>query len=390
MKKKNIIFIVLSIVIVLISLIIINEVIPIINEKDCKNRIFNKMQNKSDNVIRGIVGIIPQNNKDGLTIYNGIGSGIIFDKKDNIYYVVTAKHVVNIKNSNFKIFTKDTEFSGKTIKTDDNVNFEIPDENYYDSLLDGKVEYISKTDDIAILSFEYNGDLTVLDFETNKLSKNDKIMVIGHPEGKRYQVTYGYIKSRLKNIKGDKVIEHNAYMKHGNSGGVALTENMKIAGINISGTFTLLGHFKSGYMIPYDIVKENINIFNASIETSKDINLSNEQTNNWSKDKVKMIVKNISKDKTSAVLVIEDKNDVPISWNTNYSIQRLSEANVWYNIKSNNTIEMLMKIIAPNEFGITEIQLDWKDIYGELRNGTYRIVKEKNFTTLYSEPFNIK
>ena len=348
------------------------------------------MQNKSDNVIRGIVGIIPQNNKDGLTSYNGIGSGIIFDKKNNIYYVVTAKHVVNVKNSNFKIFTKDTEFSGKTIKTDDNVNFEIPDENYYDSLLDGKVEYISKTDDISILSFEYNGDLTVLDFETNKLSKNDKIMVIGHPEGKRYQVTYGYIKSRLKNIKGDKVIEHNAYMKHGNSGGVALTENMKIAGINISGTFTLLVHFKPGYMIPYDIVKENINIFNASMETSKDINLSNEQTNNWNKDKVKMIVKNISKDKTSAVLVIEDKNDVPISWNTNYSIQRLSEANVWYNIKSNNTIEMLMKIIAPNEFGITEIQLDWKDIYGELRNGTYRIVKEKNFTTLYSEPFNIK
>ena len=41
-------------------------------------------------------------------------------------------------------------------------------------------------------------------------------------------------------------------------GSVAVTENMKIAGINISGTFTLLGHFRFGYMIPYDIVKNNI------------------------------------------------------------------------------------------------------------------------------------
>ena len=84
-------------------------------------------------------------------------------------------------------------------------------------------------------------------------------MVIGHPEGNRYCITYGYIQSGLKDITGDKVIEHNAYMKQGNSGGVALTENMKIAGINIAGSFTLLGHYKTGYMIPYDIVQDNIN-----------------------------------------------------------------------------------------------------------------------------------
>ena len=87
-------------------------------------------------------------------------------------------------------------------------------------------------------------------------------MVIGHPEGNRYQITYGYIKSGLKDIRNDKVLEHNAYMKHGNSGGVALTENMKIARINIAGSFTLLGHYKVGYMIPYDIVEDNIKTWN--------------------------------------------------------------------------------------------------------------------------------
>ena len=83
-------------------------------------------------------------------------------------------------------------------------------------------------------------------------------MVIGQTEGNRYRVSYGYIKSNLKTVANDKVIEHDAYMKQGNSGGVALNENMRIVGINISGKLTLLGHFRSGYMIPYNIVEETI------------------------------------------------------------------------------------------------------------------------------------
>ena len=258
MKNTNVFLIIISVVVVIVAFAMVKEVIPIINENKSKNRIFNEMQDESDEVIKGIVGIIAESDMNGLSNHNGIGSGVIFEKKDNTYYVITAKHVINIENSKFKIFTKDTEFSGQTIQADDNVNFEIPDDEYYESLLDGKIEYISGTTDLAILSFEYDGNLTVLDFESNKLSKNDKIMVIGHPEGNRYQISYGYIISNLKDVRGDKVIEHNAYMKQGNSGGVALTENMKVAGINIAGSFTLLGHYKVGYMIPYDIVKDNI------------------------------------------------------------------------------------------------------------------------------------
>ena len=217
------------------------------------------MQAKSNDVIRAVVGITTENEKEGLKSHSGIGSGVIFDKKDNTYYVITAKHVVEKENSKFKLFTKDTEFSGQLIKADEDINFEIPDDDYYNSLLDSKIEYISNTTDLAILSFEYNGQLTVLNFENNKTSINDRIMVIGHPEGNKYQITYGYIKSGLKNVKNDLVVEHNAYMKQGNSGGVALTENMKIAGINIAGSYTLLGHYKVGYMIPYNIVEDNIN-----------------------------------------------------------------------------------------------------------------------------------
>ena len=70
-----------------------------------------------------------------------------------------------------------------------------------DMVINRKIEYISDTTDLAILSFEYEGDLTIFKFESNKLSKNDKIMVIDHPEGNKYQISYGYIKSNLKNDK---------------------------------------------------------------------------------------------------------------------------------------------------------------------------------------------
>ena len=258
MNKKKIMSILLCVVIVIFISIAFFEIVPIVKEKDIKTRVFKDMESKSSEPMRAVVGIMPESEKDGLTSHNGIGSGVIFDKKDNTYYVVTAKHVIENQDSKFKIFTKDTKFSGETFNTDENVTFEIPDDKFYESLLDSKIEYISKTDDLAILSFEYDGDLTVLEFETNKLSKNDKLMVIGHPEGNRYKVTYGYVKSNLKTFMNQKVIEHDAYMKQGNSGGVALTENMKIAGINVSGKFTILGHFRAGYMIPFDIVKSNI------------------------------------------------------------------------------------------------------------------------------------
>ncbi len=124
-----------------------------------------------------------------------------------------------------------------------------------------------------------------------------------------------------------------------------------------------------------------------SIQTNETINnnsldTNNGQLNKWSKDKVTMNVKEVSNDKTSAILVIEDKNDIPTFWNTYYSLQRLSEANVWYDLKSNSTIEQLTKIMVPNEKGITEIKLDWNSLYGKLKKGTYRIVKDKDFVTL--------
>lgn len=75
---------------------------PIINENNSKKRIFNEMKDKFKEVIRGIVGIIQENEEEELTSHKGIGSGVIFDKKENTYYVITAKHVIDKDNSKLK------------------------------------------------------------------------------------------------------------------------------------------------------------------------------------------------------------------------------------------------------------------------------------------------
>ena len=273
MKKRIILITILLIIILCIGLLSF-WILPLNYQKECRERVFNDLQDKVLEAQKSIVGIIPEGNNDGLKSHNGIGSGVIFDKQDNRYYVVTAAHVINKKDSLFKIFTINTEFSGKTINVADNIDFEIPDDDYYASLLDGKIEYISNSNDLAILSFETKEELPVLEFERTTLKKDDRIVAIGHPEGNRYQKTYGYIQSDLKevkikskgtdNVSIEKVMEHNAYMNFGNSGGVALSENMKIAGVNVGGKFNLLGYFETGLMIHYDIIEENINIWKNS------------------------------------------------------------------------------------------------------------------------------
>ena len=72
MKNKNTVFIILSVIIVIVAFVVVKEIIPIINENESKTRRFNDMQDKSNDVIRGIVGIIHENDIGGLTSHNGV------------------------------------------------------------------------------------------------------------------------------------------------------------------------------------------------------------------------------------------------------------------------------------------------------------------------------
>lgn len=244
-----------------------------------------------------------------------------------------------------------------------------------------------------------NEDLPVLEFENKEISKGDRIICIGHPDGHKYYASYGIITSDIKNITYTKftenenpvsVVEHNAYLNQGNSGGVALNENMKIIGINVGGAYTITGHFSKGFMIPYNIVEENISKWKLKNTYESNKKVTNKELDEWKKENVKILVKEDSITKISAIINIEDKNETPKSWGMDFAIQRLGDNNVWVDMITKETMTWSEISIKPNENGITEMQLDWSKIYGELNAGTYRIVKYNGLSTLYSEAFKIK
>lgn len=373
----------------LISILLTFWILPSIYDKNCQNRVYKDLEKQVNTAKKSIIGIIPEKEEQEGKKHDGFGSGVIFAKEENTYYALTAAHVVDDKNQNYKIFTINTKFSGKKVEIDQDVSFEIPDDNYYKSLIDGKIEYISTDTDLAIISFKSNEELPIIEFSNEKIKINQRIVAIGHPEGNKYVATYGVIKtnnisSKTKDKKErETVIGHNAYLKQGNSGGAALNENMKLIGINISGDFSLLGYFKRGYMIPHNIVSNNIKIWQSK--------RSNKNITSWTDKKVNIKLKNISQDKKSAILIIEDLNAEPISWGSSFAIQKKSPGdNKWYDLNANTKIEWLRKLYTPNEKGNTIIELDWSKIYGELKKGTYRIVKYNGIITVYSEPFQIK
>lgn len=116
----------------------------------------------------------------------------------------------------------------------------------------------------------------------------------------------------------------------------------------------------------------------------------NKESSQWKTENVKITVKEDSINKTSATIVIEDKNENPVSWGMNFAIQKAGDNDKWVDIITKERITWIEIAMKPNDNGITEMQLDWSELYGELSSGTYRIVKYSGLSTIFSEPFEIK
>ena len=72
-----------------------------------------------------------------------------------------------------------------------------------------------------------------------------------------------------------------------------------------------------------------------------------------------------------------------------FAIQKSGDDDKWVYLIQKEKMTWIEIAMQPNENGITEMQLDWSKLYGNLDIGTYRIVKYNGVTTLYSEPFTI-
>lgn len=178
-----------------------------------------------------------------LTSY-GTGSGVIYKHIDETYYVVTNHHVVE-DGINFKI-----------VYERNGILFEIDND---DITLLGSDE----TTDLAVLTFETQLPFPVIELaDSYGIELGQFVFAVGNPLGFDYYgtVTMGVVSGLTRYVKDEEsgfdatLLQHDAAISPGNSGGALLDINGNLIGIN---NMKLVDDSVSniGFAIPSNTVK---------------------------------------------------------------------------------------------------------------------------------------
>ena len=149
---------------------------------------------------------------------SSIGAGIIFDKRPDSLYIVTAKHVVR---------------RGPTAARDIRVGLVmVPGERLPATLLDnftGQDLAVLRVDGIA----RYERDLSSLRFDrlgdVASVKRADEVYTIGQPGGQRWDVSLG--SDRIDRIRALDIVFQSARVAPGSSGGALLNSQRLLIGV---------------------------------------------------------------------------------------------------------------------------------------------------------------
>lgn len=167
----------------------------------------------------------------------GTGSAVIIKKEGKKYYIITNNHVVTLSNNTSYYIIEDS------LNNRIRAYLVLNDEDY----------------DLAILEFQTNDDLLVMELASKNPKKGELVFSIGSPEGKRNIITVGRILSYQDNEEVDyQVIFHSAVIRTGSSGSMLINEDYKIVGIN---TWGLKDKIDSEYVEGMATPVEKINEF---------------------------------------------------------------------------------------------------------------------------------
>lgn len=207
--------------------------------------------------VNTVVGVSNEKRTTG-TLYQTVstGSGVIFHRDGNNYYVITNEHVINGADRVSLVM----EGNGRIIAT---------------------VIGYDKTLDLALLSFYSNNSFNFASFmDSNTLKQGDIVLAMGNPLGYTFyrSVTMGIVSGLSRTISvqssdgnsyswKDGVIQHDAAISPGNSGGPLFNLEGDIVGIN--NAMSVEEHATNiGFAIPSNTVIEfiqrySINDFNS-------------------------------------------------------------------------------------------------------------------------------
>lgn len=178
----------------------------------------------------------------------GTGSGVIYKKEGNTYYMVTNDHVL----------VHEDDFGTRYLPTDivivyekNGLLFEIHDVTYVGS---------DPTTDLGVVTFESDEDFNVIPLaDSYAVEPGQFVFAVGNPLGFDYYgtVTMGVVSGAARYYQdGDfdaTLLQHDAAISPGNSGGALLNINGELIGIN---NMKLITEYVSniGFAIPSNTV----------------------------------------------------------------------------------------------------------------------------------------
>lgn len=212
-----------------------------------KNFDYNSAYESNNDVLMSNVIVYNKNYSKFLGIkyeqHNTYGSGFIYEEDENFYYILTNNHVVNL----------DKKYENNNIVIED----------YFGNKYNGEVINSNIDYDLAIVKFEKNIVLPILEISSNNVKIGENIRSMGNPNSKKNIINEGKtncysiinIDSEDSNIKFD-VLVHSATIQSGSSGGALLNQNNQVIGVTFAGVFDKDSNFVTGYAIPADKINE--------------------------------------------------------------------------------------------------------------------------------------
>lgn len=197
------------------------------------------------------------------TTYSSGFSGVIFNKCESKYYIMTSRHSIEeITTEKLYILASD-EPRYSELENDQKKGVQ----KYYESKSIGHIEYSDPKFDLAIISFHSNLELPIATISKKELVYGEQIATISNPQSKkRNHISFGKIISKNPVPFGDNknsleynIIEHDAYISEGSSGSMLINDNLEVIGINLGGTTKQKGKFIKAKAMPSNRILEFIN-----------------------------------------------------------------------------------------------------------------------------------
>lgn len=175
----------------------------------------------------------------------GAGTGILFSETDSNYYIVTNAHVIDgAKSVQVSIEGSDEKFSAKLVGKDSDADLAVITITKADVKRAG-------IDNVVLASF---GD-------SDSMQVGDVVLAIGNSLGDGNTVTNGILSSKEKEITIDgktlTVLQTNAAINQGNSGGPLVNLKGEVVGINTAklSQASNVNVEGTGYAIPSNVAK---------------------------------------------------------------------------------------------------------------------------------------